>query len=234
MDTDITSVARLTEDEVRAVLAAADSAPAAGGSRPWRFHCTPSSIELFGAGTDHDATLACGAALMNLRLAIHDLGVYADVRLAPDPSQPTLLAVIRPDNERPATTRERQLVRMILDPTRTVAEPAAIVAPTAVRELRRAAEIEHAWLVPLSDEQRAALGGDQDGMVVVVGSLHDDRRALLRAGQAVQRVVLTAAVLGLHTSVGWEPVATAAARDTLRTLIGGALSPHAVLTVRPV
>jgi hypothetical protein len=255
MDTDITSVARLNEDEVRSVLAAADSAPAAlaadstpavlagadsaaapPGARPWRFRCTPTAIELYGDSMAHDAILACGGALLNLRLAVHDLGVYADVRLAPDPARPTLLAVVRPDNERPATTRERQLVSVILDPARIVAEPFPIVPPATVQELRRAAEIEHAWLAPLSGAQLDALHDvvDEEDLVVVIGSLHDDVRALLRAGQAVRRVVLTAAVLGLETFVVAEPVATPAARSALRMAIGGALSPHAVLRVRRV
>lgn len=234
MDTDITSVARLDEDEVRSVLEAADTAPSPPGPRPWRFRCTPTTIELYGDPANHDGVLACGGALLNLRLAVHDMGVHADVRLVPDPAQPMLLAEVRPDNERPATTRERQLVRVILGPDRIVAEPGSIVPPSAVQELRRAAEIEHAWLAPLDDAQRAALHDvvhDTD-LAVVIGSLQDDLRALLWAGQAVRRVVLTAAVLKLQTSMVPEPVATPAARAALRALIGGALSPHAVLIVR--
>ena len=234
MDTDITSVARLDKAEVRTVLEAADAAPSPPGPTPWRFHCTPTSIELYGDPTDHDGILACGGALLNLRLAVQDMGVHADVRLAPDPAQQTLLAEVRPDNERPATTRERQLVRAILGPDRIVAEPGSIVPPAAVQELRRAAEIEHAWLAPLDGPQLAALhdvvSGDE--LVVVIGSLDDDVRALLRAGQAIRRVMLTAAILKLHTFMVPEPVATPTARAALRTLIGGALSPHAVLIIR--
>ncbi len=234
METGITSVARLDEDEVRSVLAAADSAPSPPGPRPWRFRCTPVAIEMYGDPADHAGTLACGGALLNLRLAVHDMGVYADVRLAPDSGQAGLLAVVRPDNERPATTRERQLVRVILDPARIVAEPSSIVPPPVVQELRRAAEIEHAWLVPLDEDQISALGSVAAGadLVVVVGSLHGDVRALLRAGQAVRRVELTAALLGLRTDPLAEPVGSVSGRARLRYLIGGALSPHAVLIVR--
>jgi hypothetical protein len=234
MDTDITSVARLNVDEVRSVLEAADTAPSPPGTKPWRFGCTPTSIDLYGDPADHDGVLACGGALLNLRLAVQDMGVHADVRLVPDPAQPMLLAQVRPDNERPATTRERQLVRVILGPDRIVAEPGTIVPPSAVQELRRAAEMEHAWLAPLEGPQRVAVAdvADDTDLVVVIGSLQDDIRALLWAGQAIRRVALTAAVLKLHTSVVLEPVATPKARAALRTLIGGALSPHAVLIVR--
>jgi hypothetical protein len=234
MDTDITSVARLDKAEVRSVLEAADAAPSPPGPKPWRFGCTPTAIELYGDPSDHDGTLACGGALLNLRLAVHDMGVYAAVRLTPDPAQPTLLAEVRPENERPATTRERQLVRVILGPDRIVAESDTVVPDSAVQELRRAAEIEHAWLAPLEGPQRAPLRDlvDDTELVVVIGSLQDDVRALLWAGQAIRRVVLTAAVLRLRTFVVPEPMATPTARAELRALIGGVLSPQAVLIVR--
>lgn len=230
MNTGITSVARLAEAKVRAVLTAADAAPAPAGPKPWRFDCTETAIELHTtAPGEHDATLACGAALLNLRMAIHDLGVYANVRLVPDPvSQPTLLAVVRPDDERPATTRERQLVLRLLEPAQVVAEPLPIVPDTAVRELRRAAEIEHAWLACLTGPE---LGIGDDGLYLVIGSLQDDVTALLRVGQAIQRVMLTAGVLKLRTKTVPDPVGTPAARAALRSLIGGALTPHAVIRI---
>jgi hypothetical protein len=73
--------------------------------------------------------------------------------------------------------------------------------------------------------------GQGEPLFVVIGSLPNDVRSLLRAGQAIRRVVLTAMTLGLRTTVLSGPLATPAARAELRTLIGGALSPHAVLAV---
>jgi nitroreductase len=246
MNTGTPSVARLAEDQVRAVLAAADAAPSPAGGRPWRFRCTTMAIELYedgdvGSPSRPARVLACGGALLNLRLAINTIGVYADVRLAPDPVRPALLASVRPENQRLATTWERQLAHVISRPATNAGDKVTALPAAIVQELRRAAEIEHAWLVRLSDPQLTALHLITDsvdhelarGQLVVVGSLHDDTRALLRAGQAIQRVYLTATTLGLCASFVEEPVATAAARAELRGLIGGALSPHAVLHVQP-
>ncbi|HEX5116228.1 MAG TPA: hypothetical protein VFW65_13620 [Pseudonocardiaceae bacterium] len=232
MNTGITSVARLAEDQVRTALAAADQAP---GRPAWRFECTATTIELHEKGDSTDPghaarVLACGGALLNLRLAVQAVGVYADVRLAPDPNRPTLLAALRPEHERLATTWDRRLAHMI-------GHRIIIQAPGqpvgALRELRKAADVEQAWLARLSTTQLANVGVPMldSRLVLVIGSLQDDVRSLLHAGQAVQRVALTAATLGFVTTPLGEPLATPAARTRLRALIGGALSPHAVLAV---
>lgn len=232
MNTGITSVARLAEDQVRTVLAAADQAP---GRPEWRFDCTSSTIELHEKGDSTDPghaarVLACGGALLNLRLAVQAMGVYADVRLAPDPARPSLLAVLRPEHERLATTWDRRLAHMIGHRIMTHAGGHAV---GALPELRKAADVEQAWLARLSEAQQASVGVPVRGtrLVLVIGSLQDDVRSLLHAGQAVQRVTLTAATLGFVTAPLSEPLATPTARTRLRALIGGALSPHAVLTV---
>lgn len=228
----IMSVGRLSDEQVESALRAADAAPSPNGVSPWRFECTSESIYLYDGGGHETAERirACGGALVNLRLAVQDMGVSADVRLMPDPGNPGLLAVVRAENERLATTWERQLARASL--MREVPMTGAAVTPdTALSELRRAAEIEQAWLAPLSCEDMKVVGVTGGALVVVVGSLHEDVRALLRAGQAIQRVVLTATALGLRISRLREPVATESARAELRSLIGGALFPHAVLAI---
>lgn len=224
----IMSVGRLSDQQVETVLSAADAAPWRNGERPWRFQCTSGSFELYGAD-DAERLLACGGALLNLRLAVQDMGVSADVRLSPDPVNPELLAVVHTENERLATTWERQLARASV--LKDVPSVPTMTLDAALPELRRAAEIEQAWLAPLSGDDAAAIHAPGGALVVVVGSLHDDLRALLRAGQAIRRVVLTAATLGLRTSILTEPVATATSRAELRSLIGDALFPHAVLAI---
>ena len=229
MNTDITSVARLAEEQVRTVLHAADAVLSPHGDRPWWFRCTPTEIELHentdAVGTHEERILACGGALLNLRLAVQAMGVHADVRLLPDAAEPCLLAVLRPEHERHATTWERQLAMGFR--IESAPEPVA-----ALPELRRAAEIEHAWLARLSSAQLAALGVAASPLVVVIGSLEGGVRALLQAGGAVQRVRVTAVALGLEAVLLEGPLATPAGRVELRALIGGALSPHAVLAVR--
>jgi hypothetical protein len=238
MHTGSRSVARLTTNQVRTVLAAACSAPWPDGDQPWRFHCTATTIELHltgdpAADTAQDKVLASGGALLTLRLAVQAMGVYADVRLVPDDRRPTLLAVVRPEHERMATTWDRQLAHAGTG-CRTPTGQATSTPVAALPELRRAAELEQAWLAPLTRAQLATLRLPTTGpssLVTVIGSLQHDVRALLQAGQAVRRVALTAVTLGLRTTVRPEPVATRTARAALRTLIGGALEPRAVLDV---
>ncbi|MFC7641863.1 hypothetical protein ACFQX6_13395 [Streptosporangium lutulentum] len=40
--------------------------------------------------------ISCGAALMNVRLAVRALGYEPRVRVLPDPDRPALLATVRP------------------------------------------------------------------------------------------------------------------------------------------
>src|SRR3954452_2676438 len=113
MTKDLRPIGALTDDEVRTIVSAAAAAPSLHNSQPWHFHCTPTTIEVHADLTralpatdpDHrELMLACGAALVNLRVAIRVLGVAADVRLLPDPSRPSLLAIVRPDGFTRATT----------------------------------------------------------------------------------------------------------------------------------
>lgn len=71
--------------------------------------------------------------------------------------------------------------------------------------------------------------GESDPAIVVVGSFHDLPLAWLQAGGAMQRVLLTATAGGLATSFLSQAVEVPEYRRQLRTLIGGALWPQAVL-----
>ena len=94
-------VGRLSARQVRSVLLAATSPPPLHDTRPWRFRCTPGSIELY-AGPAPNGTrgrrgqlLDCGAALLNLRLAVKAQGCHPDVRLMPAAARPDLPQVRR-------------------------------------------------------------------------------------------------------------------------------------------
>jgi nitroreductase len=265
-------VAGLDVPQVRAVLAAAAAAPSLSDSRPWRFQCTATDIELH---ADHDRALperdpdgrelvlACGAALMNLRLAVHGYDLHPHVRLLPEPDHPTLLASVRPQSLRHATGWEHRLLAAIHRQPGPRDPFARTPVPDAVRtELRRAVEVEQSWLAELNSQQLTRLreltrqdatggaGGAKTGvgtrvethtraraehpdgpMVVVVGSLHDDTRSRLRTGQAVQRILLSAAATGLDTEFIREPIAVPGLRAELRGLIGGVLWPQSALRI---
>ncbi|WP_410643585.1 Acg family FMN-binding oxidoreductase [Amycolatopsis sp. lyj-346] len=297
----ITSIGLLDPDQVKSVLGAAVLAPSTRNTQPWRFRCTASGIELHAdpdralpvADADRQELLiSCGAALFNLRTAIHALGAHPATTPLPRRDNPTLLAVVRPFAARKP---DRRLVRLAdaIPRRRTNRIPfeAAVIPDTVVAELRHAAEAEQAWLPRLDPNQLDRLrnlvhkshhaqvtdpaflaerrhwtarpqdscdgvpeyaagwmvpeGGDwplrdfgsprrgpvddSDPLVVVVGSFDDKQTDRIRAGQAMQRVLLTATAAGFDASFVSPPVEVPAVRAELRTLLGGGLWPQVVL-----
>lgn len=302
----MTAVGSLTSEAVRIVLAAAITAPSLHNSQPWRFRCTPSAIELHAdeaqllPAADPDGRelrIACGAALLNLRIAVAGLGVHPVVRLLPDPHRPDLLATVRPQGRRPVSPEELALLAAI-SRRHTNRRPftSVPVPPRVVNQLRAAAKAEHAWLARLAPSQLpllrsmlrqahavqqkdpafraewASWTGREEGdalgvparasgpqpepqdqwvlrdfsggsarprlpgkdfepnpLIVTVGSFHDLPLAQLQAGQAMQRVLLTATAEGLSASFLSQVVEVPTVRKQLRGLIGGGLWPQVVL-----
>ena len=93
----------LSESATRQVVSAAGMAPSLFNTQPWRFRLCPDRIEvhadlgrrLIGHDPeDRELRIACGAALFNLRLALHAHGVTPVVTIEPG-DLPEALAVIR-------------------------------------------------------------------------------------------------------------------------------------------
>jgi nitroreductase len=93
-------------DVIAELLRVATLAPSMHNTQPWRFRFQPAdqTIELYADpsrmlkyGDPHGRAvhIACGAALLNLRLAVAVAGREPVVRLCPDPRQPLLLAALR-------------------------------------------------------------------------------------------------------------------------------------------
>ena len=85
------------------MVAFATRAPSVHNTQPWLWRTSETGLELFAdwsrllsrADPDgRDLLLSCGAALHHLRIAAAALGWIADVRHAPDPHSPGLLASI--------------------------------------------------------------------------------------------------------------------------------------------
>ena len=102
----------LSESATRQVVSAAGMAPSLFNTQPWRFRLCPDRIEvhadlgrrLIGHDPeDRELRIACGAALFNLRLALHAHGVTPVVTIEPG-DLPDALAVIR---RGPATVQSR-------------------------------------------------------------------------------------------------------------------------------
>jgi Putative TM nitroreductase len=87
-------VAPLTRPQVEQVIAAAIAAPSVLNTQPWRFHAHDDVIDVHAIPSRglpavdpsaREAHISCGAALLNLRLAIAAAGRTPIVRLLPDP-----------------------------------------------------------------------------------------------------------------------------------------------------
>lgn len=299
----------LSSEQVEGVLTTAGRAPSLHNSQPWRFRTAPEAIELHAdpgralPAADPDGRelrLACGAALLNLRLALHAHGIRPTVTLFPDRDRPDLLAVVRRGGTRAPTPDQDRLLRAVAawrtDRHPFTDEP---VAPPEQHALRRAALDEGAWLHLVQDAEertelrrlagrahraqaddpafRAELAAwttdepdrrdgvparaagavpePQDGwvlrdyavgtgldrvpgkdferepLIAVLTSHLSGRTAEVQAGQALQRVLLTATASGLATSFLSQVVEVPQTREELRRLIGGTRPPQAVLRI---
>ncbi|MER6767859.1 hypothetical protein ABT266_47485, partial [Amycolatopsis sp. NPDC000746] len=108
----------LSADQVVSVLRCATLAPSTHNTQPWLFSVGPAGIEVH---ADADRTLpvadpdrrelllSCGAALFNLRTAIHATGVHPATSYFPRRGDPDLLALVRP---RAAAATDRKLASL--------------------------------------------------------------------------------------------------------------------------
>lgn len=105
----------LPDQRWRSVIAAAGAAPSTHNTQPWRFVVEPDAIHLHLDLTRtlpvadpfyREARISCGAALLNLRLALRALDLEPLVTLLPQRRHSTLLATVRLHTAKPATPQE--------------------------------------------------------------------------------------------------------------------------------
>jgi hypothetical protein len=146
----------LTRQQTDDLLTTAGMAPSLHNTQPWRFRLGPRSIALAVDPQrrlpqidpdDRELRIACGAALFNLRLAVHGQGIRPLVTLLPDPAEPDVLAIVRHGGCRPPTPEQRKLLAAV--PRRHTNRHPFSDAPVSLPEqyaLRRSAQEERAWL----------------------------------------------------------------------------------------
>lgn len=92
------------EDQLKFLLNYAVLAPSSHNSQPWRFRVKGPEVALYADRTralpvvdpdDREMIISCGAALFNLRTALHGFGYTAKVRSFPILQEPDLLAVVQ-------------------------------------------------------------------------------------------------------------------------------------------
>ncbi|ATE53976.1 hypothetical protein [Actinosynnema pretiosum] len=199
------------------------TAAAAAGGRSCRFRLTADRIELHAESERLDARLAVGSALLVLRLALQERGVRALVTLRP-PDVPGALAVVRLGGTREP---DEETQRLLGAAGAAEVEPVAgVPVPLARRQaLQRAAQRERAWLQAVDKEEMAWLGVPDAPLVAVLCTFTDGPEAEVQAGQALHRVQLAGACLGL--TVRRDPCGP----QRLRRALGGAVVPQVVLRI---
>lgn len=296
----------LSESATRRVVAAAGQAPSLFNTQPWRFRLAPDHIEIHPDRgrrliahdpDDRELRIACGAALFNLRLALHAHGVTPVVTIQPGET-PDALAVIRPGPvtvqsrddaalyamiERRRTNRQPFLDAPMPEAYRRVLTYAAAAEGADFRTMVTPAErFELRCLVAAADQRQredvvcraeleawaGARRGHPDGVplaaagprpephdlwayrdlgngyahvrppdgdfeaepfVVVLSTWMDGPACQVEAGQALQRVLLTATALGLSASFLSQPIEVTENRRQLRQLLPCRLHPQTVL-----
>ena len=158
---------RTPSDILRSALTFAVLAPSGHNAQPWRFRIAGEAVELFADRTralpvadpdDRELTIACGAALCFLRLALRSFGFATWVETFPEPGDPDLLARVQLAGPGEATDEERALFAAI--PQRhTNRRPfnGRPVAPELVAQLQAEAASEGAWLQPVPSDHRHAV-----------------------------------------------------------------------------
>jgi hypothetical protein len=149
-------------DQLQFLLNYAVLAPSGHNTQPWRFTIQNETLELWADLTRalpkvdphyRELIISCGAALLNLRLAIHHFGYGGDIQRLPDPQQPDLLARIRLGDWAEASAEERSLFDAI--PHRhTDRHPFEVwdVPESVLKWLQHIALEEGAWLYLVEGE----------------------------------------------------------------------------------
>ncbi|WP_081898820.1 Acg family FMN-binding oxidoreductase [Herbidospora cretacea] len=111
VECDLTASGERPSHDFEAVVEAATWAPSIHNSQPWSFAVDGEEIMLR-SDTDRrlpvsdpqgrEMTISCGAALFNLRTAVHAMGRRPLIRTLPDPDRPGLVATVRVGPAEPA------------------------------------------------------------------------------------------------------------------------------------
>lgn len=300
------TTSRLMSEPVRIALDAAVRAPSPHNSQPWRFEVTDDRIDVLldkgrvlpvVDGGAREARLSCGAAILNIRVALAAAGRGVTVQLFPDserdeclarlwikgrgkyPSAPADLALaraigLRRSNRRPFTDRplpvrvRRALVEAAAGEGAELVlleQPGYLDAFAAL--LRHAEHLQSQdpdyqaeltrWTAGdgnRDDGVPAVAGGprpepgslltfrhynasastphrpyEREPLVAVLNSYTDTPLAQLRAGQGMERVLLTATNAGVSASFLCQPVEIPVTRVALRELLGSRAYPQVVL-----
>jgi nitroreductase len=166
---------QLSMEQIDVLLAAAVAAPSMHNTQPWRFEVNGTVIDVFldasRALRAEDPTgramrIAAGAAVFNLRCAAAHLDLGSGYGLAPNPSEPDLVARIVIEDAQQVNPDLKKLYRQVArrHTSRLPARPAPLAADSRI-SLMQAALAEGAeltWLQKTDAKQLMAMLVDVD------------------------------------------------------------------------
>ena len=151
-------------EQLRFLVGYAILAPSTHNTQPWRFVVTGDRIDLWSDPSrslpqiDPDQRqlfMSCGAALMNLRLAIRRFGHSERVLYLPDARHPDLIASVSPDEAARPAPRDRALFDAIVR-RRTNRDPFLDrpIGQDLANEIMKEAADQQAWMVRLESHDK--------------------------------------------------------------------------------
>ncbi|MFE9425785.1 hypothetical protein ACFYNO_22780 [Kitasatospora sp. NPDC006697] len=248
--------ATLDDDLAHALTTAATEAPSFGSSPSWRLHLdqTAETLHLHAqprrtpapSGADIRALhLSAGTALGNLQATAVRYDREPVVRLLPHSGRPDLLATVRlAGRPRAARLRRPDLHRALRHgpPGPSTASPSAPVEPVpaaVIAELAAAARLDGAELHHLSPGRRRTLrdGPDHERSAspattdVLLTTANDRPADWLRAGRALQHVMLLLTLHGLGTELSLQPMEHRDLNARLADTLPGRRTPQILLRI---
>lgn len=155
-------------DKMKYFVRYAALAPSTHNTQPWRFRIGDGTVELIADRTralpvvdpaDRELVMSCGAALLNLRVAIRAHGYSDHVATFPEQGDPSLLArVTLGGAHEPSELESRLLHAIVRRRTNRLQFRRGAIDAEVVAALEQAAAAEGAWLVELEgmDKRRGA------------------------------------------------------------------------------
>jgi hypothetical protein len=182
--------------------------------QPWKFQICGDTLKVFGdfsralTVTDpqnRELVMSCGAALLNIRVALRNFGYTAITELCPDPARPDLLVTVRLMGQAPAGRTDHRLFKAIPERrTNRNAFEARTIPRALLYRWQRAAGYEDAWLhvveTPQEKAQIAELIAQGDSELTSRREYRDELPRWLRPNQplnALQRDGVPGSAMGL-------------------------------------
>ena len=210
-------------------------APSPCNVRPWDFHREGDELELVadagrapaqGEAALREVILSCGAALLNMRIALRHFGRRDDVQLLPDPRNPSIVARIRAGRPAHETPRDREMFYAI-ERRRTIhGTLGGTVADALIAQCCTEAQVYGAWLhlitAPSDREAMADLIFEAHVHATNAGdspACDDWHGTTLSEAATVRRMVRQAPVLMLLGTYGDDAAHWVAAGEALEAVL---------------